>query len=92
MLRHFVLLYKNVNANSFQGFLVAGPFWRLLFTIDDTVPDIANVFQIWSTLAGYEEIAVLFEPITNVEITSMYNNEQLLDDVIVKVLVLLVFT
>ena len=62
-------------------------FWRLLCTIDVTVPDIANVFQIWSTLAGYEEIAVLREPITNVEITSMYNNEQLLDDVIVKVLV-----
>ena len=62
-------------------------FWRLLCTVDVTVLDIANFLQIWSTLAGYEEITVEFEPITNAEITLMYNNEQLLDDVIVRILV-----
>ena len=62
-------------------------FCRLLCTVDATVRGIASFFQIWSTLAGYEEITVGFEPITNVEITSMYNNEQLLDDVIVKILI-----
>ena len=30
--------------------------------------DIANFFQIWSTLAGYEELAGKFEPIRNGEI------------------------
>ena len=48
-------------------------FWRLLCTIEVTFSDIANIFHIWSTLAGYEEITVGFGPITNVEITSMYN-------------------
>ena len=53
-------------------------FWRLLCTIDATNPVITSFFQIWSTLAngGYKEIALGFEPITNVEKTSMYNNEQ----------------
>ena len=31
--------------------------------IDVILWDIANVFQIWSTLAGYEELARVFEPI-----------------------------
>ena len=48
-------------------------FWRLLCTIEVTFSDIANIFHIWSTLAGYEEITVGFGPTTNVEITSMYN-------------------
>ena len=30
--------------------------------------DIANVFQIWSKLAGYEELAVRFEPIRKGEV------------------------
>ena len=29
--------------------------------------DIANTFQIWSMLAGYEELAKTFEPVRNGE-------------------------
>ena len=47
-------------------------FWGLLCTFDVTVPDIANFFQIWSTLAGYEEITVGFEPITNIEMNNYW--------------------
>ena len=47
-------------------------YWGLLCTVDVTVPDIANFFQIWSTLAGYEEITVGFEPITNVEMNNYW--------------------
>ena len=83
----FCTVLQKHYANSFQGFLVAGPFlaitlyyWRHCPGYHKRLPSLVN--------AGYEEIAVLFEPIKkSVEITSMYNNEQLLDDVIVKVLV-----
>ena len=47
-------------------------YWGLLCTVDVTVPDIANFFQIWATLAGYEEINVGFEPITNVEMNNYW--------------------
>ena len=47
-------------------------FWGLLCTVDVTVLDIANFLQIWSTLAGYEEITVGFEPITNVEMNNYW--------------------
>ena len=47
-------------------------FWGLLFIVDVTVPGIANFFQMWSTLAGYEEITVGFEPITNVEMNNYW--------------------
>ena len=43
---------------------------RLLCTIEVTFLDIANIFQIWSTRASYEEITVGFGPIGNLEITS----------------------
>ena len=37
-------------------------------TIDDILMDIASVFQIWSQLAGNEELVRGFELITNGEI------------------------
>ena len=62
-------LYKN-KANSSQSFSFRLPFffWRWLCTIEVTFPDIANIFHIPSTVAGYEEIAVGFGPITNVDV------------------------
>ena len=65
------MLYKN-NANSSQDSRLPVFFWGLLCTVDVTVLDIANFFQIWSTLAGYEEITVGFEPITNVEMNNYW--------------------
>ena len=44
------------------------PFLVIACTIDIISPDIANVFQIWSTLAGSDELAEIFEPIRNGEI------------------------
>ena len=47
-------------------------FWGLRSAVDVSVPDIANLFQILSTLAGYEEITVVFEPITKVEMNNYW--------------------
>ena len=47
---------------------------KLAFTIDVFLPNITNVFQIWSTLAGYKELARGFEPIINREIFGINNN------------------
>ena len=44
---------------------------KLACTIDVFLPNITNVFQIWSTLAGYKELARGFEPIINREIFGM---------------------
>ena len=44
---------------------------KLASTIDVFLPNITNVFQIWSTLAGYRELARGFEPIINREIFGM---------------------
>ena len=38
------------------------------YNTDVILPDITNVFQIWQTLAGYEELARGFQPIKNREI------------------------
>ena len=58
---------------SFQVYCVA------ILHIEVILPDIADVLQIWSTLAGYEEIAEWFEPIRNGEIFWMNNNTRFLD-------------
>ena len=44
-------------------------------TTDVILPDIAIVFQIWSTLAGNEGLAGGFEPIRNEEMFWMNNNQ-----------------
>ena len=54
---HFSTAYEN-NATSPPGFLGFHPFiWRLSFSIDVILSDIANAFQIWLTPAIYEELA-----------------------------------
>ena len=40
------------------------------------LPQIANVFQIWWTLAGYEDEAAGFKPIINGEIFWMNDNQE----------------
>ena len=40
------------------------------------LPQIANVFQIWWTLAGYEEVTAGFKPIRNGEIFWMNDNQE----------------
>ena len=57
MFRHFVLLYEN-NATSIPGlrgcpFIFSGIYAVLYFDVIFHISQ--NVFQIWSTLAGYEE-------------------------------------
>ena len=45
-------------------------FLLLSSTIDVSLSDIANLFQIWPTLAGNEELAGGFKPIRNGEVFS----------------------
>ena len=81
--REFPVIFQDFDAFIFikTSWHVVGPFLAITSSVDTTVRDIASFFQIWSTLAGYEEITGVFEPnVENVEKTSMYNNEQLLDD------------
>jgi len=40
------------------------------------LPQIATVFQIWWTLAGYEDEAAGFKPISNREIFWMNDNQE----------------
>ena len=40
------------------------------------LPQIANVFHIWWTLAGYEDEAAGFKPIINGEIFWMNDNQE----------------
>lgn len=47
---------------------------KLACIIDVFLPNITNVFQILSMLAGYKELARSFEPIINGEIFGMNNN------------------
>ena len=57
-----------------QGF----PSYTVIFsgnsfcTIDVIFLDIANIFQIWSKLAGYQEFASGFEPIRNWELPKFF--------------------
>lgn len=48
-----------------QGLSVPSLFPAIARTTDVIFPDIAKVFHIWSTQAGYEELAEQFEPIRN---------------------------
>ena len=52
---------KFVSSTSSQGPQLPSPFLAISYTIDVILLDIANVFQIWSALAGFKEIAVGFE-------------------------------
>lgn len=67
--RHFLQLYLKKaelrNTVSILGVLESCPFscssMYPAFQFDVMLMDIANVFQIWSTLAGYEELAGRFK-------------------------------
>ena len=74
--RRFLLLYQN-NVTSSPELLGGCPFFSHSFMMYYWLnfPYIANVFQIWSTVAGYEELAVGFEPIRNGDVCWMNNNE-----------------
>ena len=51
------------------------PFFLIMASTTEVIlPDIAIVFQIWSTLAGNEGLAGGFEPIRNEEMFWMNNN------------------
>ena len=56
---------KRTNATLSPGLVGAVPFSCLAHTTDVIFPDIAKVLHIWSTRAGYEELAEQFEPIRN---------------------------
>ena len=75
MFRLFILLNQR-NAASSQGPLGCRFFFFLTISQEywRHFPDIANVFQILSTLAGYGGLAVGFEPISNGEIFWLNNN------------------
>lgn len=60
-----------------QGYLLPSLFLVIPCIIDDMLPDIAYVFQIWSTLAGFEELAGGFEQIRNGEYFELYHWETL---------------
>ena len=57
-----------------RTFRLPSLFLTITCTIDVIVPDIVNVFYVWSTLAGYEELAGGFQPKRNREIFWMNNN------------------
>ena len=52
---------KFLSSTSSQGPQLPSPFLAISYAIDVILLDIANVFQIWSALAGFKEIAVAFE-------------------------------
>ena len=57
-------------ATSFSWFLGCRPLFQAIScSIDVILPDIPNTFQIWSTLANYEELIGEFGPIRNGEIS-----------------------
>ena len=60
-----------------QGYLLLSLFLVISCIIDDMLPDIAYVFQIWSTLAGFEELAGGLEQIRNGEYFELYHWETL---------------
>ena len=63
-------LPKQRQPRSTPGLLSCCPlFSHLCFTYTDVIFHTSqNVFQIWSTLGGYEELALGFEPIRNREL------------------------
>lgn len=56
---------KRTNATLSPGLVGTVPFSCLARTTAVIFPDIAKVLHIWSTRAGYEELAEQFEPIRN---------------------------
>ena len=58
-----------------KSFLVVVPFYVGISSIQLTslVPIVANVFHIWSTLAGYEELARSFELVRRGEIVFFFD-------------------
>ena len=61
-------IHLNASCLSTQIHPYSPPLWGIVVFYKHHFADIPNVFQIWSTLAGYEESAVEFEPVTNREI------------------------
>ena len=62
MFSHFVFLYQNTQPRP-QGFSDAVPFSGDYSVLLTSFSGYRNVFQIWSTLAGNEDLVVEFEPI-----------------------------
>ena len=67
MFRHFVLIYQK-NSNSYQGFSAAVHFIGITLHYWRNFRDIVIIFQMWSTVAGFQELAAGFEPSRNGEI------------------------
>ena len=70
----FQLLPKELTQLCPHGLSVPSRFLAIACTTDVILPDIAKVFHILSTQAGYEELAERFEPIRNGDIFWVINN------------------
>ena len=61
MLRHLCIHYAKLTRPRPQVFWVNGSIiWQFCCIIDVISSHIAKVFQIWSTIAGYDELCVGF--------------------------------
>ena len=75
----FAIIYQNnwANATLFpRASRLRNFFLAIACTADVILPEIARVSQMWSKLAGHEELSGGFEPITNGEIFWINNNER----------------
>ena len=59
MFCHFVLIYQN-NSNSYQGFSAAVHFIGITLHYWRNFRDIVIIFQMWWTVAGFQELAAGF--------------------------------
>ena len=68
MFCHFVLTTKPTQPRPQVFSVNCKVFWQLCCGIDVIFSHIAKFFQIWSTVAGYDELSMGFEPIRDGEI------------------------
>ena len=74
MFHHFIGIHYQKTQPRPQVFSVnRSIIWQFCCTIEVISSHIAKFFQIWSTVAGYDELDVEFYPIRNGEILCMNN-------------------
>ena len=74
MFRHFVFTTTTTQPRPQVSVADRSIIWQFCCTIDVISSHIAKFFQIWSTVASYDELCLRFQLIRNIEIFRINNN------------------